>query len=231
MELLDVLLVPLRDLDGTIHMLQRIYEDGTKRFLSGGAKAGHFTLIGAALENAHGILLCEGWATGATAHEATGLPVIAAMDAGNLLRVAPLIRDRFPDATLVILADNDQKPGRDTNPGVNAAMTAARATNALIAIPSIPGDFNDLAAVSGIDAVRHEIWAAAPPPKLSPTYPLPTLDLMTVRGRLDDQMAEFMADVAAYWGDDQLDADLVPEAPWAAASTSEAAMPQGTACC
>ena len=110
-------------------------------------------------------------------------------------------------------------------------MTAARATNALIAIPSIPGDFNDLAAASGIDAVRHEIWAAAPPPKLSPTYPLPTLDLMTVRGRLDDQMAEFMADVAAYWGDDQLDADLVPEVPWAAASTSEAAMLQGTACC
>ena len=156
------------------------------------------------------ILLCEGWATGATAHEATGLPVIAAMDAGNLLRVAPLIHDRFPGATLVILADNDLKPGRDTNPGVNAAMTAARATNALIAIPSIPGDFNDLAAASGIDAVRQEIWAATPPPKLSPTYPLPTLDLMTVRGRLDDQMAEFMADVAAYWGHDQLDADLVP---------------------
>ena len=231
MELLDVLLVPLRDLDGTIHTLQRIYEDGTKRFLSGGAKAGHFTLIGEALENAHGILLCEGWATGATAHEATGLPVIAAMDAGNLLRVAPLIHDRFPDATLVILADNDLKPGRDTNPGVNAAMTAARATNALIAIPSIPGDFNDLAAAGGIDAVRREIWAAAPPPKLSPTYPLPTLDLMTVRGRLDDQMAEFMADVATYWGDNQPDADLVPQVPWAASSTSEATMPRGTACC
>ena len=39
-------------------------------------------------------------------------------------------------------------------------------------------------------------------------------------------MAEFMAEVAAYWGDDQLDADLVPEVPWAAASTSEAAMLQ-----
>jgi hypothetical protein len=110
-------------------------------------------------------------------------------------------------------------------------MTAARATDALIAIPSIPGDFNDLAAASGIDAVRQEIWAAAPPPKLSPTYPLPTLDLMTVRGRLDEQMAEFMADVAAYWGDNQPGADLVPQVPWAAASTSEAAMPQGTACC
>jgi putative DNA primase/helicase len=61
MELLDVLLVPLRDLDGTIHTLQRIYEDGTKRFLSGGAKAGHFTLIGGALENAHGIGRTARW--------------------------------------------------------------------------------------------------------------------------------------------------------------------------
>jgi hypothetical protein len=51
------------------------------------------------------------------------------------------------------------------------------------------------------------------------------------RFRLDDQMAEFMADVAAYWGDNQPDADLVPRVPWAASSTSEAVMPRGTACC
>jgi putative DNA primase/helicase len=231
MEGADVLIVPLMDLDGTIHTLQRIYEDGTKRFLSGGAKADHFALIGGPLETAPAILLCEGWATGATAHAATDLPVVAAMDAGNLGRVAPLIQARFPDATLVILADNDSKPGRDTNPGVTAATAAARATNALLAIPSAPGDFNDLAATCGIDAVRDAIWAAAPPAPLTPTYPLAILDLTTIRAMLDDQVAEFMADVAAHWTADPLDADWQPAAPpWANAPPNGPTQQRETAC-
>jgi len=231
MDMGATLIIPLVDLDGTIHSIQRIYEDGTKRFLSGGAKADHFALIGGPLESAPAILLCEGWATGATAHAATDLPVVAAMDAGNLARVAPLIQARFPEATLVILADNDLKPGRDTNPGVAAATAAARATQSLIAIPPIPGDFNDLAAACGIDAVRDTIWAAAPLAPLTPTYPLAILDLTSIRATLDDQVAEFMADVAAHWTADPLDADWEPAAPpWASASPDGGAEHREAAC-
>ena len=232
MDMGATLIIPLVDLDGTIHSIQRIYEDGTKRFLSGGAKADHFALIGGPLESAPAILLCEGWATGATAHAATDLPVVAAMDAGNLVRVAPLVQARFPEATLVILADNDLKPGRDTNPGVAAATTAARATQSLLAIPPIPGDFNDLAAACGIDAVRDAIWAAAPLAPLTPTYPLAILDLTSIRATLDDQVAEFMADVAAHWTADPLDADWKPAAPpWGSASPDGAAAEQREAAC
>ena len=231
MDMGGTLIIPLVDLDGTIHSIQRIYEDGSKRFLSGGAKADHFALIGGPLESAPAILLCEGWATGATAHAATDLPVVAAMDAGNLVRVAPLIQARFPDATLVILADNDLKPGRDTNPGVEAATAAARATQSLLAIPPIPGDFNDLAAACGIDAVRDAIWAAAPLAPLTPTYPLAILDLTSIRATLDDQVAEFMADVAAHWTADPLDTDWEPAGPpWASASPDGAAEQRGAAC-
>ena len=231
MDMGGTLIIPLVDLDGTIHSIQRIYEDGSKRFLSGGAKADHFALIGGPLESAPAILLCEGWATGATAHAATDLPVVAAMDAGNLVRVAPLIQARFPDATLVILADNDLKPGRDTNPGVEAATAAARATQSLLAIPPIPGDFTALAAACGIDAVRDAIWAAAPLAPLTPTYPLAILDLTSIRATLDDQVAEFMADVAAHWTADPLDTDWEPAGPpWASASPDGAAEQRGAAC-
>jgi putative DNA primase/helicase len=228
----DVLIVPLVDIDGTIRTLQRIYEDGTKRFLSGGAKAGHFTSIGGPLAGAETILLCEGWATGATAHEATGLPVVAAMDAGNLKRVAPILRTRFPTARLVILADNDAKPGRVTNPGVQAALAAAHATGALVAIPPDTGDFDDFAAAHGLEAVRAVIAAAEPPPEPLPSYPRATLDVATARTRLDDQIAEFMAEVAAFWSIEPRDAELAPDPgppSWAALIGAEAALE--AACC
>ena len=226
-----MLVVPLVDLDGTIHTLQRIYEDGTKRFLSGGAKAGHFTPIGGPLVAAGTILICEGWATGATAHKATGLPVVAAMDAGNLKRVAPILRGRYPSARLVILADNDAKPGRVDNPGVTAAIAAARAAGALVAIPPEPGDFNDLAAAQGLEAVREVIAAAAAPPQPLPTYALASLELVGARAVLEDRIADFMAEVAAYWTADPLEAELAPQpGPPAWAVPTGAEILPGAAC-
>ncbi len=231
MESEGVLIVPLVDINGTIHTLQRIYEDGTKRFLAGGAKAGHFATVGGPLVGAEAILVCEGWATGATAHEATGLPVVAAMDAGNLKRVAPILRERFPAARLVILADNDTKPGRVDNPGVTAALAAARATGALMAIPPEPGDFNDLAAAQGLEAVREIIAAAEPPPQPLPTYTLPSLDLVGARTVLEDRIADFMAEVAAYWTADPLEAELAPQpGPPAWAVPTGAEILPGAAC-
>jgi putative DNA primase/helicase len=231
MEGLDVLIVPLVDIDGTIHTVQRIYEDGTKRFLTGGAKAGHFTPMGGPLAGAATILLCEGWATGATAHEATGLPVVAAMDAGNLKRVAPALREHFPDTLFVVLADNDAKPDRVDNPGVAAAMAAARATLALVAIPPEAGDFNDLAAAHGLQAVRQVIAAAEPPPQPVPSYALAALELVAARAALDDRVADFMAEVADYWTSDPLEAELAPQpGPPAWAVTAAAAAMHGAAC-
>ena len=70
-----ILLIPLNEVDGKLATLQRVYSNGSKRFIPGGkTKAGHHT-IGDVTE-AERVLICEGWATGATLHEATGYPVI-----------------------------------------------------------------------------------------------------------------------------------------------------------
>ncbi len=198
------LIVPLLDLDGMIHTLQRITEAGDKRYLTGGAKAGHFTPIGDLPDDAATILVCEGWATGASSHAATGLPVVAAMDAGNLRLVAPLLRERFPSARIVLLADNDDKPGRIENPGITAATAAARSVAGLISIPPVPGDFNDLAVAAGLEAVRAVIEAAAPPAPQVGTYPRPHLETATARLVLDAMVGRFMSRVAAYWNADPL---------------------------
>lgn len=140
------LLVPLLDIHGRLWNVQHIMPDGTKRFRPGRA-GGLYSPIGD-LTNPAKLLICEGWATGATLHEESGRPVLCAMNAGNLLPVANAARTAWPGADLVICADNDRKTGG--NPGLTAATAAAKAVGARLAVPEFPegasgSDFNDLA--------------------------------------------------------------------------------------
>ena len=67
-------------LDGGLSSLQFINANGAKQFLPGGAvKGGSFTI--GALIDADILLLCEGFATGASLHEAAGRPVVVAFNA------------------------------------------------------------------------------------------------------------------------------------------------------
>ncbi len=197
------LVVPLRDVDGALHSLETIAPDGAKRYLAGGAKRGHFCVIGAEpapLADPSGpLLICEGWATGASLHMTTGHSVIAAMDAGNLLPVAQALRGRFPDADLVLVADNDARPDRDTNPGVEAARKAALTVDARIAVPETPGDANDLFCAEGPEALAALVAEAARIPPPPPTYPAPVLSPDEARATLADAISQFMAAVPEYW--------------------------------
>ncbi len=133
-----LLVIPMRDSRGNLHSLQFIDDNGDKRFLSGGLKKGCYFAIGAPRES---LCIAEGYATAATLHEATGLPVAVAFDAGNLMTVAQAIRAKFPSIDLTLCADNDtETPG---NPGLTKAREAAAAVGALLAVPPCHGDFND----------------------------------------------------------------------------------------
>ena len=197
------LIVPLQDIDGQIHSLETIAPDGAKRYLAGGVKKGHFAVVGAEpgpiAEPAGPVLICEGWATGASLHIATGHTAIAAMDAGNLMPVAEALRARFPAADLVLVADNDAKPDRDSNPGVEAARKVALAIDGRLAVPESPGDANDLLCAEGSDAVAALVAGAARIPPPPPTYPAPVLTPDEARATLADAIARFMAAVPAYW--------------------------------
>lgn len=106
------------------------------------------------------VFLCEGFATGATVHEATGRTVIVAWDCGNLPKVAALLRARYP-GRLVLAADNDHRtPG---NPGMAAAFELAEQFGIPFSSPSFeenePGsDWNDYAALHGIERTAEEIF-------------------------------------------------------------------------
>lgn len=132
-QLRDMLLIPARDAGGTLHTLQFIGADGAKRFLTGGRIAGCYCAIG---RPADALLLCEGYATGATLYAATGRAVAVCFSAGNLQPVAQALRAKFPRLRLILCADNDPTPG---NPGLTAAMAAAKAVRGFVAVPQFEG--------------------------------------------------------------------------------------------
>ncbi|GHU20032.1 hypothetical protein FACS189475_08270 [Betaproteobacteria bacterium] len=173
------LLIPLRDAAGTLHSLQFIGTDGTKRFKTGGRKHGCYFSIG----KPDGVLcICEGYATGASIHEATGHAVAVAFDAGNLLPIAKALRAKLPDVKIIVCADDDWKT--EGNPGLTKAKEAARVVGGLLAVPDFGtdrpdrvSDFNDMAALCGSEAVSACIAAAqaavrgnpSPVPENAPT--------------------------------------------------------------
>ena len=158
------LLVPLQNKDGEIRSIQYIAEDGSKRFESGGQKKGCFHVIGSASENSPNVLICEGYATGASLHQATGLPVAVAFDAGNLKPVAEALKEKFPNSTLTLCADNDHS--NKLNVGLEKAKDAALAVNGKVVFPRFTSeemsrgltDFNDLHQARGLKKVQEQVF-------------------------------------------------------------------------
>lgn len=122
-----------------ISTLQFINANGDKRFLAGGKKAGCFAVIGKHDAPHDKILICEGFATGASLRDDTGHFVICAMDANNLENVARVIRRLFNSASIVICGDNDA-----SGVGQKAAKNAAIVCGGAYLMPPIEGmDWND----------------------------------------------------------------------------------------
>ena len=152
----DRLLIPMRDTAGKLHSLQTITPDGDKRFHPGGRIKACYHAIG---KPAGLLVVCEGYATGASIHEATGHAVAVAFTSGNLLGVATALHKKYPALTIVIAADDDWRT--EGNPGLTSAKQAAMAVGGVVVRPHFPTerppkatDFNDLAALAGLSAVR-----------------------------------------------------------------------------
>jgi putative DNA primase/helicase len=107
------LVIPGRDMDDRLATVQAIGPDGFKMFVRDARKKGAFHLIGARrtreLAAAAAVLFAEGYATGASLHEATGLPVVVAFDASNLVEVARQFASYLSaNQPKIVCCDNDQ---------------------------------------------------------------------------------------------------------------------------
>ena len=159
--------IPVLDEAGKIQSLQFIDRDGGKKFLPGGkVSGGRFVIEG----KGDAVYICEGFATGASIHKATGCAVVVAFNAGNLKAVAVAIAKHYAGRKIVLAADNDTNtPG---NPGITKGRAAADAIGASMVFPSFTpeeleknpklSDFNDFMVIRGLDAVKAVLTTEKP---------------------------------------------------------------------
>ncbi|WP_031358720.1 PriCT-2 domain-containing protein [Caballeronia sordidicola] len=194
-----VLLVPCW-IGEAISTLELIDENGRKSSLAGGVKRGGYWIAGPFPtdgEPTAPIVIGEGMATVLSAHRATGWVALAALSSGTLPQVAGIVRDRYPDADLVVLGD--------LGPGEAKARQAAQESLARLALPAFstgaqiddkpPTDFNDMAVLFGPARVRDRLRDIAfrnvdlAVEGLEPTV------IMAIDGILDEPKEEMMSRV------------------------------------
>lgn len=238
----NALLVPICDKTRKIHSLQGIFPgkilgkgDGArdKDYLKNGAKLGLFHAIGRPqmVDDCPVFIICEGYATGASLHEATGHLVLVTFDTSNLLAVADAIRESKPDAIIVLAADNDQWTTKPVaNPGVHFAARAAASVGGLIAIPPFPADaegeptdFNDWATIHGNESVAAIIHGVIAENKIAQDEPEAPADLMP----WDDAPPDYLSEIPPSEPDGSETAE--PSEPSAPAPAPKKAAPAAAA--
>lgn len=158
------LCLALTDIRGSVCGAQFIAPDGSKKIMAGSTKKGAVWTPAPLPEKPACILIGTGVATTLSAgmlHEGV---IIAALDDGNLRTVALAVRERWPLARIIIVADNDWHfPGEldergkpKINSGKLNGEKAALAVNGWIALP--PGemkmDWDDYRQHHGIEAAK-----------------------------------------------------------------------------
>lgn len=122
------LIIPMGK-EGRLCSIQSIAPDGFKKFLPGGDVHGCFYVI----EGNDTVCMTEGFATGASIHDATGASVVVCFSASNLPKVAPYLRRK----KVIVCADHDEA-------GIRYGKKAAEELGCKIVYPNEVGtDFND----------------------------------------------------------------------------------------
>ncbi|HGH3387894.1 TPA: primase-helicase zinc-binding domain-containing protein [Citrobacter freundii] len=155
--------VPLYDDTGALVNLQLINADGIKRTLKGGQVKRACHVIEGKKQAGKRLWIAEGYATALTVHHLTGETVMVALSSVNLLSLASLARQKYPACQIVLAADRDLN-----GDGQSKAAAAADASEGVVALPPVFGDWNDAFIQYGEEATRKAIYDAIRPPEQSP---------------------------------------------------------------
>ncbi|WP_110791863.1 TOPRIM and DUF927 domain-containing protein [Cronobacter sakazakii] len=151
-------LLELVDESGAVAAAQTITPQGEKRLLTGSAKRGAYHAVNAP-EQPQSVLIAEGLATALSVHlMRPDALTVAAIDAGNLIHVAGVMRRKHPQSQIIIAADNDHPTAASetgaTNIGKEAAEKAALSVAGWVSLPptDYKADWNDYHQQNGLEA-------------------------------------------------------------------------------
>lgn len=167
--------------EGIMYGLERIYKDGSKRYLSGQRMKGCYYTIGEVQRETLSFI-CEGFATGCSINTATGRPVVVAFSANNMVDVAKA----FIGFNMVAAGDNDRFT--EGNPGVTVAFKAAAMLGSKPLIPQFPPedeqstDFNDMHMKYGVDLARKQLE-------------VPVNNVVGIRSKVEKKASKKMSEV------------------------------------
>jgi phage/plasmid primase-like uncharacterized protein len=164
------LLIPMRIVGNkNITGLQIISKDSGKKFLRGTRKKGcifYSGELGQEIEDrrTRPLIICEGYATGASIHNVTGCDVLVAFDAGNIKPVVELLisllkNNNITHCGIVIAADNDHA-NKIGNVGIDKAKAVAEQFDLVWVAPEFDPsettntDFNDLCQSRGAEELK-----------------------------------------------------------------------------
>jgi phage/plasmid primase-like uncharacterized protein len=173
------LIIPFQNAQGDYVGMQCIY-GGKKRYVKGSISKGSFAHLSNILPTTDTTVtfaIGEGYATVNSYQQA--FPdhfAVMAKDANNLPIVAELIQARYPHATIIILADNDE-----SGVGQKKAEEAARLVNGTLLMPKRIAhdkntDWNDVHLQHGLDALTYEINFINNIPMVSKTTDISSLE-------------------------------------------------------
>jgi len=133
------LVVPIFNRELAVRSLQIIFSKN-KSFPRHGQKSDCFFFVGDRTCAANVLCVTEGYATAASIHMATGYPAVVAFDAGNIVKVSKIMRDIFPNVTIVVCGDDDdvnEKTGVST--GIEKSAQAAKVCRGVSVVPVFDG--------------------------------------------------------------------------------------------
>ena len=143
------LVIPIIDKTGKRQGSQFIDEDGGKKFNFGLQYKGCFSVVNGPIKDF--AYITEGWANACVCTEATGKPVIHALNASNITNVIQEIKEVKPEVTLIIAGDNDEA-------GRAACQKAFTDHGVESILPDTEGyDWNDVWLARGIEFTRKAL--------------------------------------------------------------------------
>lgn len=123
----DSLVIPIQDAEGKLWSLQDIPADSnlSKLYVKNGRKTGCFHVIGD-LQDASAVGFAEGYATGASVHMATGMPMVIVFDSGNISSVMGALAPAIEGKEKVICGDDDVLPPGRVLRRLNGMLSAEK---------------------------------------------------------------------------------------------------------